>query len=197
MPRKAALVIQPVGALVEQLAGDPYDRAIAELMGESQPQTLVQDIVDALEAARDDDRIGAVHIELSALTSAGIDKLERVSQAIADFQTSGKPVIASADFYTQQGYFIAAHADEVYLNPEGIVFLQGYGSYRTFYKDAIDLLRIDLKRVNPGNSPSMVPTPIWRTHPGALRWRQAAIWRLPHATADSWTSCCRGRKCAK
>ena len=143
LPRNAALVIQPVGALVEQLAGDPYERAIAELMGESQPQTLVQDIVDALEAARDDDRIGAVHFELSSLTSAGVDKLERVSEAIADFQTSGKPVIASADFYSQQGYFIAAHADEVYLNPEGIVFLQGYGTYRTFYKDAIDLLRID------------------------------------------------------
>ena len=43
----------------------------------------------------------------------------------------------------EQGYFIAAHADEIYLNPEGIVFLQGYGSFRTFYKDAIDLLRID------------------------------------------------------
>jgi protease-4 len=143
LPRNAALVIQPVGALVEQLAGDPYERAIAELMGESQPQTLVQDIVDALEAAKDDDRIGAVHLELSSLTSAGIDKLERVGQAIAEFRTSGKPVIASADFYTQQGYFIAAHADEVYMNPEGIVFLQGYGTFRTFYKDAIDLLRID------------------------------------------------------
>lgn len=143
LPRNAALVIQPVGALVEQLAGDPYERAIAELMGDSQPQTLVQDIVDALEAAREDDRIGAVHFELSALVSAGIDKLERVGRAIADFKTSGKPVIASADFYTQQGYYLAAHADEVYMNPEGLVFLQGYGTYRTFYKDAIDLLRID------------------------------------------------------
>ena len=143
LPRNAALVIQPVGALVEQLAGDPYERAVAELMGDAQPQTLVQDIVDALESAKDDARIGAVHLELSALSSAGIDKLERVARAIVDFKTSGKPVIASADFYGQQGYYIAAHADEVYMNPEGIVFLQGYGTFRTFYKDAIDLLRID------------------------------------------------------
>jgi protease-4 len=154
LPRNAALVIRPVGALVEQLAGDPYDRAIAELTGESQPQTLVQDIVDALEAAKGDDRIGAVHFELSALYSAGTDKLERVSDAIADFQTSGKPVIASADFYTQQGYYIAAHADEVYMNPEGVVFLQGYGTYRTFYKDAIDLLRIDWNVFRAGSHKS-------------------------------------------
>ena len=143
LPRNAALVIQPVGALVEQLAGDPYDRALAELMGDAPLQTRVQDIVDALEAAKDDSRIGAVHLELSALASASIDKLERVGQAIVDFRSSGKPVVASADFLTQQGYYLAAHADEIYLNPEGLVFLQGYGTYRTFYKDAIDLLRID------------------------------------------------------
>lgn len=143
LPQKAALVVQPVGSLVEQLSGDPYERAIAELMGDAQPQTLVQDVVDAIDAARKDDRIAALHLELSALTSAGLDKLERVAAAIKSFRETGKPVIASADFYTQQGYYLAAHADEVYLNPEGLVFLQGYGAYRTYYKDAIDLLKID------------------------------------------------------
>ena len=143
LPERAALVIQPSGALVEQLDGDPYDRAVAELMDEAQPQTLVQDVVDALEHARTDDRIAAVHLELSALTSAGIDKLERIAVAINAFRETGKPVIASADFYLQQGYYLAAHADEVYLNPNGLIFIQGYGSYRTYYKDAIDLLRID------------------------------------------------------
>jgi protease-4 len=143
LPHKAALVVQPVGSLVEQMSGDPYERAIAELMGNAEPQTLVQDVVDALEAARNDDRITAVHLELSALMSASIDKLERIAAAIDAFQESGKPVIASADFYTQQSYYLAAHADEVYLNPEGLVFLQGYGAYRNFYKDAIDLLKVD------------------------------------------------------
>jgi protease-4 len=143
LPHKAALVVQPVGALVEQMTGDPYERAIAELMGDAQPQTLVQDVVDALEAAKNDSKIAAVHLELSMLTSAGMDKLERIAAAIESFRESGKPVIASADFYSQQGYYLAAHADEVYLNPEGLVFLQGYSAYRTYYKDAIDLLRID------------------------------------------------------
>ena len=143
LPQKAALVLQPVGALVEQVSGDPYERALAELMGDAQPQTLVQDVVDALEAARDDRRIAAVHLELSALTSSGIDKLERIAQAINTFQESGKPVIASADYYTQQAYYLAARADEVYLNPEGLVLLQGYGTYRTYYKDAIDFLKVD------------------------------------------------------
>lgn len=143
LPERAALVVQPVGTLVEQLDGDPYDRAIAELTDNVQPQTLVQDVVDAIEHARADDRIAAVHLELSALGSAGLDKLRRVADAVASFRESGKPVIASADFYTQAAYYLAAHADEVYLNPNGLIFIPGYGSYRTYYKDAIDTLRID------------------------------------------------------
>ena len=143
MPQKAALIVQPAGALVEQYSGDPYERAIAELMGDSQPQTLVQDIVDALDKAKYDDRITAVHLELSALGSSGLDKLHRIAAAIDSFKESGKPVVATADFLTQQGYYLAVRADELYLNPDGVVFLQGYGAYRTYYKDAIDLLRID------------------------------------------------------
>ena len=156
VPQRAALVIAPVGELVEEFAGDPYDLAIAEMLGNSTPQTLLQDIVDALAFAADDKRIQAVHLELSSLGSAGLSKLQRVAEAIDEFRESGKPVIASADYYSQQAYFLAAHADEVYLHPEGIVFLQGYGAFRSYYKDAIDLLRIDWNIFRVGTHKSAV-----------------------------------------
>ena len=143
LPDRAVLVIQPYGFLVEQIEGDPFDRALAELAGDGKPQTLVQDIVDALEYAKDDDRIEVVYLELSSLLGAGLSKLQHLSTAIEDFKMSGKPVIASADFLSQQGYYLAAHADEVYLHPNGMLFLRGYGRFRNYYKDAIDLLRID------------------------------------------------------
>lgn len=156
LPKRAALYIQPVGAIVEELEGDPFDRAIAELLDEAQPQTVLQDIVDALEYASDDDRIGAVHIELSALGGAGLPKLQRIARAIEEFKASGKPVIASADFMTQQAYFIAAHADEVYLNPEGGILLQGYGRFRTYFADAIEKLRLDWNIFKVGTYKSAV-----------------------------------------
>ena len=99
MPQRAALFVQPVGALVEQVAGNPYDRAVAEIVGDAAPQTLVSDLVDAFDQARDDDRIEIVHLELSALGGAGLNKLQRVAAAMAQFQSSGKRIIASADFY--------------------------------------------------------------------------------------------------
>lgn len=156
IPQRAALLIQPSGALVEQRAGDPYELAIAEFLGSATPQTLVQDVVDALEHGRDDDRIQAVHLELSSLGGAGLSKLQRIAGAIEHFRESGKPVIASSDFYTQQAYYLAAHADEIYMHPEGVLYLPGYGTYRTFYKEAIDLLRIDWNIFRVGTHKSAV-----------------------------------------
>ncbi|MDH3613827.1 MAG: signal peptide peptidase SppA [Gammaproteobacteria bacterium] len=156
LPDKAALVIQPVGFLVEQIEGDPFERAIAELAGDGKPQTLVQDIVDALAHAKDDDRIEVVYLELSSVLGAGLSKLQQVAAAIEDFKSSGKKVIASADYLSQQAYYLAAHADEVYLHPEGFLIMQGFGRFRTYYKDAIDLLRIDWNVFRVGTHKSFV-----------------------------------------
>ncbi len=156
LPDRAALVVQPYGYLVEQIEGHPFDRALAELAGDGRPQTLVQDIVDALEYAKDDDRIEVVHLELSSMLGGGITKLQLVAAAIEDFRESGKHVIATADFLSQQGYYLAAHADEVYLHPHGLLLMQGYGRWRTFYKDAIDLLRIDWNVFRVGTHKSFV-----------------------------------------
>jgi protease-4 len=156
IPRHAALVIQPVGFLAEQYDGHPFDRAVAEMLGDGKPQTLVQDIVDALEFAKNDDRIEVVYLELNRLFGAGLSKLQRVGAAIEDFRSSGKTVLASADFMSQQGYYLAAHADEVYMHPDGLLFFRGYGRFITYFKDAIDLLRIDWNIFRVGTHKSFV-----------------------------------------
>lgn len=156
IPQKAALVVQPIGQLVEQIAGDPFDRAVGELFDDQPPQTLVTDVVEAFRLASTDDRIEVVHLELSALGGAGLSKLQRIAAAMDSFRESGKRIIASADYFSQQGYFLAAHADDLYMHPEGIVFLQGYGSYRNYFRDAIDLLRIDWNIFRVGTHKSFV-----------------------------------------
>lgn len=156
IPQKAALIVQPVGQLVEQVEGDPYDRAVADLFGDAPPQTLVSDVVEAFRLASDDDRIEIVHLELSALWGSSLSKLQRVARAMDEFRDTGKRIIASADYYSQQGYFLAAHADEVYMNPEGIVYLPGYGSYRNYFADAIEMLRIDWNVFRVGTHKSFV-----------------------------------------
>ena len=112
-PSGSALYIQPYGALVEELSGDPYDRAVAEFLDDGLPQTRVSDIVDALEYARDDDRIKMVFLDLTMVGGAGLSKLQAIGAAIDDFQDSGKKVITNANFMGQQTYYIASHADEI------------------------------------------------------------------------------------
>lgn len=156
LPQKSALFLQPVGPLVEQLDGDPYDRALAELLGDAPPQTLVRDVIDALAFAKDDDRIAAVHLELSAFGGGGLSKLRRVGVAIDDFRASGKPIVASADYFSQAGYHLASHASELYMHTEGLVFMQGYGAFRSYYKEAIDTLRLDWNVFRVGTHKSFV-----------------------------------------
>lgn len=161
MPAKATLVIRPAGLLVDQLAGDPYDRALQEILGEERPQTLVQDVVDGLAYAKDDARVTAVVLDLSSLRGGGLSKLERIAEAIDDFRSSGKPVIANADYYTQATYYLASRADEVYLHPDGLLVLRGFGIYINYYKRLLDKLLVDWNVFKVGTHKS-APEPYTR-----------------------------------
>lgn len=156
VPGSAALVIQPSGRLVEQLSGDPFSRALGELTGDAEPQTLVRDIVEGLEFARDDARITSVVLDLSSMPGGGLSKLSRVASAISDFRGSGKPVIAKADYFSQGSYYLAAHADEIYMHPEGVLALYGFGAYLNYFKDALDKLQVDWNVFQAGTYKSAV-----------------------------------------
>lgn len=143
VPDGSALVVAPYGDLVEQLTGAPEDQALLALLGERRPETLLRTLLEALEAARDDERIEVLLLDLDRLGGAGLSKLQTLRRAIQEFKNSGKPVIATGDFYSQPQYYLAAAADEIYLHPMGVVLLTGYGSYRNYYKEALDRLAID------------------------------------------------------
>ncbi len=144
VPSRAALVIKPEGDLVEQLSGSPFERALAEAYGQGTPETLVSDLIDAIEAAKTDQRIEALVLDLGWMSGGGIPKLEEVAAAIRDFKRSGKPVIAMGEYYDQSQYYLASHANEIYLDPQGLVFIEGYAYYRMFFKNALDKLAVDV-----------------------------------------------------
>lgn len=156
LPDQAALVIRPYGELVEQLQGDPFDRALGELLGDAKPQVLVQDIVEGLQFAKNDDRIKVVLLDLDTFGGGGLSKLQRIGAAIDDFRESGKPIMAMADGYTQPSYYIASRADQVFMHPEGFLMFRGYGIYQNYFKDAIDKLKIDWNVFKVGTHKSAV-----------------------------------------
>lgn len=140
---KTTLVLKLEGNLVEQFSGSPREQLAAQARGESMPhQTRLRDVLAALDQAAQDDKIGAVLLDVEELSGAGLAGLHEVAGALQRFKKSGKPVLAYADSYSQRGYFLAAQANEVYLHPMGMVSIEGFGRYRTYYKDALDRLGI-------------------------------------------------------
>lgn len=150
VPRSAALVIAPEGALVEQLSGGAWDRAVAEASGQKQAEVLLRNVVEAITKAKDDSRIKALVLNTDKLTGGGIAKMEEIAIALRDFRSSGKPVIAYGESFDQTQYYLAAQADQVYLDPHGMVFVDGFSYYRMFLKDAIDKLAINVNVFRAG-----------------------------------------------
>lgn len=144
LPEKAALRLALSGVLVDEKTRIP---PFAQLMNPDQQldaETLVSDLIKAIKQAADDDRITALVLELDYLMGGGISKLEEVGAALEAFKSSGKPVIAVGDNFSQDQYFLASFADRIYLNPMGTVLLTGYGAYPSYMKDALDKLKVNV-----------------------------------------------------
>jgi protease-4 len=150
VPRSAALVVEPEGELVEQLSSDPVRRAFGEASGGPAPETLLKDVIDSIHAARGDARIKLIVLDLGNLAPSGLSKLQEIGAALREFRTSGKRVVIAADSLDQTQYYLAAQAGEVYLDPLGLVYVDGFSYYRMFLKDAIDKLGVDVNVFRAG-----------------------------------------------
>ncbi|MBM7454207.1 protease-4 [Oceanisphaera litoralis] len=144
LPARAALTLTLTGPVLEQdAAASPRRLAEKWLSGDTTPPPMtLSQIKEALDRARNDQRIGALVLRLQNMTESSLTKLDEIGEAIEGFKTSGKPVYALGDYYTQGQYYLAAHADEVLLNPAGAVTIQGLGVYRLHYKSAFERFNI-------------------------------------------------------
>jgi protease IV len=158
IPARAALLIAPQGELVEQLSGDPLERAVQEARGAGHAQTLLWDLTDSIHAAGSDKRIQVLALDLEKFEGATQVTLEELASALREFRATGKKVIAYGTEFTQERYYLAAQADEIYLDPMGFVLLEGYDRYRTYLKDALDKLGVDINVFRVGAFKSAVET---------------------------------------
>src|SRR5690606_7324108 len=79
-----------------------------------------------------------------------------IGRALDRVREAGKRVYAIGGGYTRDQYYLAAHADEILLHPLGLVYLDGYGYFRTFFGSALDRLRVDLNVFRVGEYKSFV-----------------------------------------
>ncbi|MCZ6830059.1 MAG: signal peptide peptidase SppA [Gammaproteobacteria bacterium] len=156
LPKKAALVLNPAGNIVEQKSYvDPY----ALLLDRRDPndrEVLLRDVLDAIAYAKDDPGITSLVMELDKLNSVGISKSGEIITALEDFRSSGKPMIARGENFSQGQYLLAAQADTIILHPFGSVQIEGFSTYRMYMKEALDKLSLSMHVFRAGEHKSFV-----------------------------------------
>ncbi|WP_194743960.1 signal peptide peptidase SppA [Thermaurantiacus tibetensis] len=153
VPDGAALVITLDGTLVDQAT--PVS-ALAALDGGRLSETEARDVIRAIDLAAKDRRIKALVLDLDTFLGGGLANLEGVGKAILRFKAEKKPVYAYATAYGDDGWFLAAHADEAWLNPNGAVLLTGPGGTGLYLKGALDKLKVDVEVFRVGTFKSAI-----------------------------------------
>lgn len=142
LPERSALHLRPTGMLVEQRSiSDPFALLSPESLA---AETSLADLLEVLDAARDDPRISAVVLETDDLEGAGLSKLSELRAALERFRAFGKPVLARGERFTQGQYYLASAASELHLAPDGFVLISGLSRYLSYFKGALDALGVKL-----------------------------------------------------
>ena len=138
----SALVLDLDGAVVDQAS----DRSPFQALSGSDAghEVQVRDIIRAIDTAKKDSRIKLIALDLDTFLGAGEANLQSIGSALHSFKASGKKVYAYATAYTDDGYYLAAQADQVWVNPLGGVLLTGPGGSNLYFKKALDRLNVDV-----------------------------------------------------
>lgn len=140
------------GQLDERVPNNP----LASLTGQVSENLGLDDIINAIQKAKDNDDIKGIYIEAGAFSSDTPASAHAIREALLDFKKSGKWIVAYGDSYTQTTYYICSVADKLFLNPQGMVDWHGLGGEKYFIKDLLAKFGVKFKAVKVGKYKSAV-----------------------------------------
>jgi len=147
---RTTLVLNLTGQVTEQHNDNDRASLLRAVQDDAQPNPLLRDVLAAIDHAATDPDITQMLLQLDGFRGAGLPTLREVAAALDRFKARGKPVVAWSSHYAQGPYYLAAHASQVYLHPQGDVSLVGFGAVRSYYKDALDKLGVTVKLIRVG-----------------------------------------------
>lgn len=120
-------------AIQERAKEDPF----AQFTGQETGATGLDDILNAIDKAKNNDDIKGIYIEAGMFNPDAPASTQAIRNKLADFKESGKWIIAYGEQYTQSAYYISSLADKIFLNPQGLVDWHGMASQPMFLKDLL------------------------------------------------------------
>ena len=152
---KSVLVIKLNNPIVEQQPDDwDFDFSFFGDFAETKKMGLNK-ILSAIQKAKTDDKIKGIFLNV-AVPQASMAELKEIHDALIDFKSSGKFIIAHSDMYSPGAYYIASVADKLYLTPTGLILWKGMSAQVMYYKNLLAKLGVDVQVIRHGKFKSAV-----------------------------------------
>lgn len=152
--KNSVMMLDLNGTLVERNQ-ESLEGVFSKLMGNDSGTYGLDDILASIKKAKENEDIKGIYIKATSLGTS-YASLQAVRNALADFKTSGKFIVAYSDNYSQGLYYLSSVADKVLLNPKGMIEWRGIASAPIFYKDLLEKLGIEMQIFKVGTYKSAV-----------------------------------------
>lgn len=149
----SVLVLNLEGSIVEQGKEDIF----GGLLGGATSTTGLDDIIGAIDKAKNNDKIKGIYIEAGVM-EADYASLQEIRQHLEAFKQSKKWIVSYADEYMQGAYYVASVADKVYMNPKGGLDWHGIASQPEYYRDLMAKFGVKMNVVKVGTYKSFTET---------------------------------------
>ena len=153
------------GTLVEQAQEElPWASMISSVPYSSyakQDNVGLDQILSNIRLAKNNDKILGIWLDGGQLSMAPASA-KAIRDALIDFKTSGKWVIASAKNYGQTNYYLVSVADRICLDPTGEVNWNGLTAQKMYFTRLMEKIGVEMQIVKVGTFKSAVE-PYFRT----------------------------------
>lgn len=161
MSSKSSVKVQDNSVLEINLTGNMSERKednpLASLLGNPNTRSLShENIMKAIKKAKEDEKIKGIYIQGGILTGATPAMLEEIHDALVDFKTTKKKIVAYGDNYSQGSYYLASVADSIVINPIGMLNWDGMASQTMYPKDMLDKIGVKMEVFKVGTYKSAV-----------------------------------------
>lgn len=149
--KNSVMMLDLKGQLVERSSKNIFK----ELFSNEDPTYGLDDILSSIKKAKENEDIKGIYLEASSL-GASFASLQEIRNALKDFKTSGKFIVAYSDGYSQGLYYLSSVADKVLLNPKGMIEWRGLASQPIFFKDLLSKIGVEMQIFKVGTYKSAV-----------------------------------------
>lgn len=140
------------------LSGEMTERSqetIMSLFSDEESGLALDEALEAIDKAAKSDNVLGIYLETGSL-SATPAMMQELRQALVRFKDSKKWIVAYGDTYSQGGYYVASVADELYINPDGMLDWHGLAAQPVFYTDLMKKLGVKMQVFKVGTFKSAV-----------------------------------------